>query len=47
MVAEGVNSELEAFQSAIPDAGLRRFIQKTDSNWSQGTGEFKGFEIVR
>ena len=47
MLAEGEHSELEAFQAAIPDAGLRRFIHKTDSDWSQGTGEFKGFEIAR
>ena len=47
MVAEGKHYELETFQAAIPDAGLRRFIHETHSNWSEGTGEFKDFEIAR
>ena len=47
MLAEGERSELEAFQAAIPDAGLRRFIRDTQAHWSKGTGEFRGFEIVR
>lgn len=47
LMIEGERGELETFQKAIPDAGLRRFIHETDSNWNKGTGEFKGFEIVR
>ncbi len=47
LMAEGDRGELETFQNAIPDAGLRRFIHETHSNWSKGTGEFKGFEISR
>ena len=47
LVAEGERNELETFQAAIPDAGLRRFIRDTQSHWSKGTGEFRGFEIVR
>ena len=47
LVAEGERNELETFQAAIPDAGLRRFIRDTQSHWSEGTGEFRGFEIVR
>ena len=47
MVVEGERDELETFQAAIPDAGLRRFIRETQSRWSEGTGEFRGFEITR
>ena len=47
MVIEGERDELETFQVAIPDAGLRRFIRETQSHWSEGTGEFRGFEITR
>ncbi|MGB0586336.1 MAG: acylphosphatase [Limisphaerales bacterium] len=47
MVTEGERDELETFQAAIPDAGLRRFIRETQSHWSEGTGEFRGFEISR
>ena len=46
LVVEGERGELEAFQSAIPNAGLRRFIREAQSDWSDGTGEFRGFEIV-
>ena len=47
LVAEGERNELETFQAAIPDAGLRRFIRDTQSHWSESTGEFRGFEIAR
>lgn len=47
LMAEGERDELETFQAAVPDAGLRRFIRETQSHWSEGTGEFKGFEIAR
>ena len=47
LVAEGEPNELETFQAAIPNAGLRRFIRDTQSHWSEGTGEFRGFEIAR
>lgn len=47
LVVEGERDELETFQAAIPDAGLRRFILVTQSHWSEGTGEFRGFEITR
>ncbi len=47
LMAEGERNELETFQAAIPDAGLRRFIRDTQSHWSEGTGEFRGFEIAR
>jgi acylphosphatase len=47
LLVEGARDELEAFQVAIPEAGLRRFIRETQSEWSNGTGEFRGFEIAR
>ena len=47
LMAEGERNELETFQAAIPNAGLRRFIRDTQSHWSEGTGEFRGFEIAR
>ena len=46
ILIEGERGELEAFQAAIPNAGLRRFIRETQSDWSDGTGEFRGFEIA-
>ncbi len=46
MLVEGERGELEAFQAAIPNAGLRRFIRETQAHWSDGTGEFRGFEIA-
>ena len=46
MLVEGERGELEALQAAIPNAGLRRFIRETQSDWSDGTGEFRGFEIA-
>ena len=47
LLGEGERGELEAFQAAIPEAGLRRFIRDTQALWSEGTGEFRGFEIAR
>ena len=47
LLVEGERKELEAFQAAIPEAGLRRFIRETQAEWSTGTGEFRGFEIAR
>jgi len=47
LIAEGPKGELEAFQEAIREAGLKHFIRNEDVNWSEATGEFRGFEIVR
>jgi len=46
MVVEGKKAELEAFQAAIPEAGLRRFIRGQLADWGEPTGEFCGFEIT-
>jgi len=47
LVAEGSREELEAFRTAIPEAGLGHFIRNEDIKWSEATTEFRGFEIVR
>lgn len=47
MVGEGQREELEAFRSAIREAGLEHFIRNEEITWGEATGEFRGFEIVR
>jgi acylphosphatase len=47
LTGEGAKGELEAFRQAIRDAGLEHFIRKEEVSWSEATGEFRGFEIVR
>jgi len=47
LVVEGPREELEAFREAIREAGLEHFIQNETVNWSEATGEFRGFEIAR
>lgn len=47
LVGEGAREELEAFQTAIRDAGVGHFIRKEDITWSEATNEFRGFDIVR
>jgi acylphosphatase len=47
LIAEGLRPELEAFRSALPDAGLAGFIQEERVEWADIQNEFRGFEIVR
>jgi acylphosphatase len=47
LMAEGQPAELEAFRSAIRDAGLAGFIRDEQVHWADATFEFRGFEIVR
>ena len=47
LIAEGPREELEAFRTAIPEAGLEHFIQYEDAKWTEAKDEFRGFEIVR
>jgi len=47
LIGEGPREELEAFQTAIREAGLGHFIRNEDVKWSEATSEFRGFEIVR
>ena len=37
----------EAFRKAFGEAGLEHFIRNEEISWSEATGEFRGFEIVR
>ncbi len=47
LVAEGGRAELDAFRTAILDAGLAGFIRDEQVSWADVQNEFKGFEIVR
>lgn len=47
LIAEGPREELEAFRAAIRDSGMDHFIRQEDVAWSEATGSFRGFEIVR
>jgi len=47
LVGEGPREELESFRKAICEGGLDHFIRNEEINWSEATGEFRGFEIVR
>ena len=47
LIAEGSREELEAFRSGIQDSGLRGFIRDERVEWSEPSGEYRGFEISR
>ena len=47
LVAEGERSELDAFRKAIQDSELGHFIRHEETTWTEGSHEFRGFEIVR
>ena len=47
LIAEGDVAELKAFQRAVRDAGLDRFIRDEQVLWSQAQGGGRGFEISR
>ena len=47
LVAEGDVAELKAFQKAIRDEGLARFIRDEQVVWSEAQGGVRGFEISR
>ncbi len=47
LIAEGTQSELEAFRQAIRDEGLEHFIEREDVSWGEALGGFRGFDIVR
>ena len=47
LIAEGGREELDAFREGIKDSGLRGFIRDERVQWSEGTGEYRGFEIGR
>ena len=47
LVAEGQRDELEEFRKAIQDSDVGGFIADEQLDWSEATGAFRGFEIVR
>ena len=47
LIAEGARGELEAFRVAVRESGLDHFIRNEDIAWSEATGEYRGFEIVK
>lgn len=47
LIAEGTRDELEAFREGVRNSGLRRFIHEERVSWSEASGEYRGFEIVR
>jgi acylphosphatase len=47
LVVEGERSELDAFRTAIQDSELGHFIRHEETTWTDGSHEFRGFEIVR
>lgn len=47
LIAEGSQSELEAFRQAIRAEGLEHFIDNEDVRWSDASNGFRGFEIAR
>jgi acylphosphatase len=47
LICEGQRAELEAFRSALKDAGLAGFIRDEQVTWAEAKNEFRGFEIAR
>ena len=47
LTAEGDRAELEAFRTALRDAGLAGFIRDEQVSWAAAENNFRGFEIVR
>lgn len=47
LTAEGARAELEAFRTAIRDAGLAGLIRDEAITWSDAQNVMHGFEIVR
>jgi acylphosphatase len=42
-----VKSVAAGFELVIGESGLEHFIRNEELSWSEATGEFRGFEIVR
>lgn len=47
MIAEGEQTELDAFRQAIRECGVGPLIRREEVFWTEPTREFRGFEIVR
>jgi acylphosphatase len=46
LMAEGERSELEAFQEAVRQSEVGRFVRGEESSWSEAENRFRGFVIV-
>lgn len=46
VTAEGEESELVDFLTAIRESGMKYYIQNVESHWSEATGVFKNFCIT-
>ena len=47
LVAEGSEDELKGFREAIRGSGLGPMIRDEKEHWTEPSGEYRGFEIVR
>ena len=47
LIAEGDREELEAFRDGVLESGLSGFIRDENIQWSEASGEYRGFEIGR
>jgi hypothetical protein len=47
LIAEGARAELEAYCTALRDAGLAGFIRDEHVEWTEVQNDFHKFEIVR
>jgi acylphosphatase len=47
LTVEGAKDELDAFRTAIHDAGLDANIRREDATWGDAKGGFSGFAIER
>jgi acylphosphatase len=47
LIAEGLTEELNAYRSALRDAGLAGFIKDEHVQWEDAQNQFRNFEIAR
>ena len=47
LIAEGSQTELESYRTALRDAGLAGFIQDEHVQWAEVQNQFRNFEIGR
>ncbi|MFH0984393.1 MAG: acylphosphatase [Candidatus Omnitrophota bacterium] len=46
VVAEGEETVLVEFLTAIRESGMKQYIQDVEAHWSDAHGTFKGFRIA-
>jgi acylphosphatase len=47
LIVEGLTEELNAYRSALRDAGLAGFIKDEHVHWEDAQNQFRNFEIAR